>query len=142
MASSRAHLRPMDDNGEGSGELTRLEKGRIIRSRWVAADIKSVNEFAELSGIHRDTVKKMLEGTASDNTYERASAWLDRYVGEPKGSTERLVTFKAKGIYGIGEVTVEGPREDGDELEERFARIVDRLIAGQRDKSAEEGDAP
>jgi hypothetical protein len=115
------------------GELSKREMGRVIHNRWVAAGIKSRNEFADMSGIHRDTVKKIEEGTASDTQYERASAWLDRYTGEPR--EPRVVTFEVEGLYGVGRVSVAGPVENSEELEERFARILDRLLAGQRGDS-------
>jgi hypothetical protein len=133
MDQNSADLRGMTSNGEESpGELSlsKREMGQVIHNRWVAAGIKNRSEFATKSGIHRDTVKKIEQGTASDAQYERASAWLDRYTGEPKG--ERVVTFEVEGLYGVGRVSVAGPVEDAAELEERFARILDRLLAGQR----------
>lgn len=134
MTEDKAESRAVTSSDEGSGDLTKREMGRVIHNRWVAAGIKSANEFAEMSGIHRDTVAKIVDGTASDNSYQRAAAWLDRYTGEPKEN--RVVTFEVEGIYGVGRVSVAGPVEDAGELEERFARILDRLLAGQR------GDSP
>lgn len=140
MAQSKADFRTMN----GMSGASKAEKGRVIHNRRIAAGIKSLNQFTNLmrqsTTIDRSTLTKVEKGdpTVEDDTFDRVMAWLDEYVGEPDAA-ERVVTFEAHGLYGVARVSVAGPVEDAAELEERFARILDRLLAGQRDTSSDGG---
>jgi transcriptional regulator with XRE-family HTH domain len=120
------------------------ERGQAIKARRLAAGIKSLREFAKATGVARNAITAAEDGHGSRATYERLEAWLDRFDEETGSDAEtpptgRVVTFEVEGIYGVGKVSVAGPVEDAAELEERFARIVDRLIAGQRGDSSTGG---
>lgn len=122
-----------------------LERGQRIKRRRLAVGIKSLREFAKATGVARNAITAAEDGHGSKGTYERLEAWLDDFDEEtgadvPDVASGRIVTFEVQGIYGVGKVSVAGPVEDAAELEERFARIVDRLIAGQRGDSPTEGE--
>lgn len=56
MTSRRAESVLVSTGDAGPvGGISRKEAGEVIHNRRVAAGIKSVNQFAEKSGIHRDT---------------------------------------------------------------------------------------
>ena len=129
MTHDRADLRVMTENGEGSsGGVSKREKGQIIHNMWVAAGFRSLNDFADKSPFDWRTLDRVEKGTASDTTYDRVLAWLEKYTGEPESEpASRLVTFRAKGIFGADEVTVAGPVEDAAAMAEQFAKLLDNL---------------
>ena len=128
MTTDRADLRVMVESDEGSaGDVSKREKGQVIHNMWVDAGFRSLNDFANRSPFDRATLGKVEEGTASDTTYDRVLAWLEKYVGEPEPASSNLVTFRAQGIFGAAEVTVAGPVENTAELAEQFAKLLDNL---------------
>ena len=128
MTTDRADLRVMDASDEGSsGDVSKREKGQIIHNMWVDAGFRSLNDFASKSPFDRGTLGKVEDGTASDTTYDRVVAWLEKYVGEPEPESRGLVTFEAHGIFGVDRITVAAPVEDADVAAEQFAKLMDSL---------------
>lgn len=104
-------------------------RGQAIKERRLRRGLKSVRAFAEASGVSRDAVTAAEEGTASTGTYERLEAWLDAFdeeTGNDEPEPGGKVSFSVKGNFGVA-VTVEGPVENLDELEEVVARLIERV---------------
>lgn len=106
-------------------------RGVAIKRRRLALGIKSVNEFAKVTGIDRGAVTRAESGTASEGTLDRLEAWLDdieQETGhdEPTAEPEPL-RITMRGVYGIEEVVVEGPVDHPDELVASVARLIDEL---------------
>lgn len=127
-------------------DVTHEQRGKDITRRRLAHGLRSVREFAERTGLSREAVTKAEAGTASEGTYQRLESWLDAFDEEVGDDTRQpdaplsnqLVTFEVEGLYGVGKFTVAGPPDEADANEERFARLLDRIIKAQRG----EGDDP
>lgn len=101
-------------------------RGHGIKARRLALGIKSTREFAKASGISRDALTAAETGTASEGTYERAEAWLDR-MEEETGHDEHThepLRFTLHDVYGIGEIIVEGPADRPDELVAALSKLI------------------
>jgi len=104
-------------------------RGHQLKARRLALGIKSVREFADATGIYREALGNAEKGHASDGTYERAEAWLDRMeeeTGHDEPSTEPL-RFTFHDIYGIGELIVEGPVDHPDELVASITKLLSEI---------------
>jgi hypothetical protein len=134
MTLSRADLRTVNETGEGS-EPTRLEKGAIIRRRWLDAGFKSKNDFANKSPFDRKTLTKIEAGTAELATYERVMAWLDNYTGESAEPSREQLTFTVEGQEVT--VTVRGPVADREQLKRDAAELFLKI----RESSPEDRNA-
>lgn len=124
----------------GLAVVTDHERGGELKRRRVADGIKSVREFVEATKrlgmpVSREAITAAEAGEASDNTYARLEAFLDRWEEETSHDRDEeiapaapnLVKFRVHGNFGV-DVVVEGPVEDADELE----RVVERLIRGMQ----------
>lgn len=102
------------------------KRGERIRQRRMAHGIKSLREFAERSGVSRDAVTAAETGSASQATYERLEAWLDRFeheVGADDHHEDDQVEFKISGNFGVN-VTIRGPVADLTRLEVAAAHLL------------------
>lgn len=117
--------------------MTDKARGNAIKSRRLALGIKSVREFAEVTGIDRQALGKAENGEGSDGTYERAESWLDRF--EEKTGHDELVKdvdvirFKVEGVYGAKALVVEGPVDNPELLEQMIDRIMRNLRGNEGD---------
>lgn len=114
-------------------------RGQAIKERRLRLGFKSVRAFAEASGVSRDAVTAAEEGTASTGTYDRLEAWLDAFdeeTGNDEPEPAGKVRFSVKGNFGVA-MTVEGPVENLEELEEVVARMIERM-----GNNGETNDAP
>ena len=108
--------------------VTAETRGEAIRRRRMSHGIRSVREFAEQTGLARETVTRAEHGEASEGTYQRLEAWLDAFeheigADEPaEGPSIEQITFTVEGDFGV-KVTVQGPIRDRAELEESVAKI-------------------
>lgn len=95
-----------------------------IKRRRIGLGLKSVREFAERSGVSREAVTAAERGIASQRTYDRLEAWLDRAERE-HGSTrdDGYVEFRLTGDSGI-DVVIRGPVGDMAELEATVTRLI------------------
>lgn len=97
--------------------------------------LRSVREFAERTGLARETVTRAEHGEASEGTYQRLESWLDAFeheVGadeaEPAPRIEQL-EFVVEGDFGV-KVTVRGPISDRPALEASVSNIIRSIREG------------
>lgn len=105
-------------------------RGVAIKRRRLALGIKSVNEFAKVTGIDRGAVTRAEAGQASANTLDRLEKWLDDIEGETghdEPSEVEPLRITLRGVYGIEEIVAEGPVDHPDELVASVARLIDEL---------------
>jgi transcriptional regulator with XRE-family HTH domain len=108
------------------------ERGQVIQRRRLAHGFRSLREFAERTGLSRESVTKAERGEASVGTYQRLEAWLDAFdheVGEENPPTVEQITFTVAGDFGVT-VTVKGPIADRLELEASVANIIRSIREG------------
>ena len=129
-----------------SGLMSNETRGQAIRARRLRHGIKSVRQLAEQSGVSRVAVTAAEEGRASDETYDRLEAWLDRFEEETGANVKpaaaapgpHMVTIRGT-RGGDVDVVVEGPIEDIDAL----AAVVERLLlATEKKKDQAPKDSP
>lgn len=115
--------------------VTNEERGADIRRRREGLGIISIRKFADAVGLNRATVTRAEEGTAAERTYSFLETWLDeheRKLGSPAGDlaqheetpatapsdhdTTSLVRIRMSGVFGIEDVTFEGPADQADEV--------------------------
>ena len=110
----------------GSLPMSDETRGHALKARRLALGITSLREFAEASGVSREGVTAAERGTASQGTYDRIEAWLNRFeekTGHDVPSKEPL-RFTFHDVYGIGELIVEGPVDRPDELVAAVAKLL------------------
>lgn len=146
MAIDRAQSRLMDAMGERSA-LSAAERGKEIRRRRIRLGIKSYEQFHEATGVSRKAITAAENGRAGATTYERLETWLDGFeeetgANDPPAEAGRVVTFEAKGVFGIAQISVAGPVEDGEETARLFAELITKLREGGALDRPDGGDAP
>lgn len=131
-----AGLLPVTDDQAGP----EIERGHEIKRRRRSLGIKSQHALAQLTEkfnmkVSRDAIMAAESGRASRDTYERLTAFFDRFEEETghdepdvEPADSGLVTFRVSGNFGV-DVVVQGPVADVDELE----KAVERLIRKMRD---------
>ncbi|HEX6684342.1 MAG TPA: hypothetical protein VF062_16180 [Candidatus Limnocylindrales bacterium] len=100
-------------------------RGLGVRRRRLGLGIKSVREFAERSGVSREAVTAAENGTASNRTYGRLEAWLNRaeHADSAGAADQGQVEFRVSGGLGV-DVVVRGPVADLAELEASVTRLI------------------
>jgi transcriptional regulator with XRE-family HTH domain len=115
--------------------VTAETRGEAIRQRRMAFGLRSVREFAERTGLARETVTRAEHGEASEGTYQRLEAWLDAFeheigADEPAAPVSiEQIEFTVEGDFGV-KVTVKGPINDRAQLEESVTRIIRSIRDG------------
>lgn len=110
------------------------KRGERIRQRRMAHGIKSLREFAERSGVSREAITAAEGGSASQATYERLEAWLDRFEHEVGADDHEhdhdddQVEFQISGNFGVN-VTIKGPVADLTRLEVAAAHLLREIQA-------------
>lgn len=119
----------MDNRGRGSE----------IKRRRLALGISGIRPFAEATGRDRQTLTRVEAGDerVSAATLDWLEAWLDRQE-EENGLAENgigevspiRVTFHDVTTSSIGEIIVEGPSDQPDELVATIARLLAEVRKG------------
>lgn len=102
-------------------------RGAAIKARRLVLGIKSVNQFAGLSGVSREAITAAEAGSASTGTYDRLESWLDRFeeeTGNDEPAEARNVVIELG--EGRGRVVVRGPVEDLEKLSAEALRLFER----------------
>jgi transcriptional regulator with XRE-family HTH domain len=127
LTTSGANLRP----------VTNEDRGREITRRRLALGLNNVSQFAEATGRDRQTITRVEQGVASDQTYDWIEAWLTRIEEEtgldeptPVAASPIRVTFHDVTTSSIGEIIVEGPSDQPDELIATIARLLSEVRKG------------
>jgi transcriptional regulator with XRE-family HTH domain len=110
----------------GLASVTDESRGQEVKQRRLRHGIKSLREFADKSGISREALTAAENGTASEATYERISAWFDRFeeeVGDDEVPEPGVVEFRIAGNFGV-DVIVKGPVANIAELEAAVQRLI------------------
>jgi len=109
--------------------VTNGSRGEDIKRRRFALGIDSIHKLHKATGIDRETLSRAEAGNASDATYDRLEAWLDRVEEEDGGAPDSAGPIKLTfhDVYGIGEIIVEGPVDHPDELTEAVGKILERI---------------
>lgn len=136
-------LMPVTD---GNPPMSNEARGHAIKRRRLAAGINSLREFAEATGLSRQTIARAEEGDhrTTDSTYARLEVWLDRFDTETTSEAEHAtkaaagvpgvdvdahtgsVTFRLAGNFGV-DVTVEGPVSNMAELQASVAALLKQM---------------
>lgn len=92
----------------------------------MALGIRSVSEFAVLTGVSRSAATAAEHGTGAKGTYERLESYLserERGNGLSAGTSIEQIEFTVEGDFGV-KVTVKGPISDRTALEDSVAKII------------------
>jgi transcriptional regulator with XRE-family HTH domain len=117
--------------------VTNETRGKAIKRRRLHHGIKSLREFSERSGVSREALTAAENDEASEATYERVEAWLDRFdeeVGEHDMSAATdvdVIEFRISGNFGV-DVIVKGPASHMDEIESAVEKLVRAAQASER----------
>lgn len=103
-------------------------RGQAIKKRRLAHGIRSIHAFNRATKVSREAITAAENGTASDDTYDRLEAWLDRFETEisDESVTEAaaaMIEFEVSGDFGV-RVVVRGPISDADAVERSAAQLV------------------
>lgn len=116
--------------------MDNAERGELIRRRRMALGIRSVSEFATLTGVSRSATGAAEHGEGAKGTYERLEAWLaDRERAEGREVTTappmplEQIEFTVEGDFGV-KVTVKGPIADRAALEDSVTKIIRSIREG------------
>lgn len=122
----RAQSGAMTTTGETTGEAI------ARRRKAIGYDLAP---FAVEAGVSRETLSKVERGAgARDKTLAKIMRALERLeaetgldVPQAPAADGRIVTFEARGVFGVAEVSVAGPVENAEELAQKFADLITRL---------------
>jgi transcriptional regulator with XRE-family HTH domain len=114
---------------------TNEARGREITRRRLALGINTVSKFAEATGRDRQTITRAEQGGASDSTYTLLEAWLTRIeeetgLDDPPPTSPIRVTFHDVTTSSIGEIIVEGPADQPDDLIATITRLLSEVRKG------------
>lgn len=120
----------------GLTAVTNESRGKAIKRRRLHHGIKSLREFSEKSGVSREALTAAENDEASDATYQRLEAWLDRFeeeVGDDVSAAKDvdIIEFRIAGNFGV-DVVVKGPASRLDEIERAVERLVRAAQAAER----------
>lgn len=120
----------------GLTAVTNESRGKAIKRRRLHHGIKSLREFSEKSGVSREALTAAENDEASDATYQRLEAWLDRFeeeVGDDVSAAKDVdvIEFRIAGNFGV-DVVVKGPASRLDEIERAVERLVRAAQAAER----------
>lgn len=128
-------------NGAQSAPVTdNEERGKSIERRRLALGINSLREFEDALEhlVRRDTLSKVEDGTASEGTYRKVEAWLEReerengHTAQPPADGHGPIKLTLHGVYGVDELIIEGPVEHPEALAEAVGRILEEFRKGER----------
>jgi hypothetical protein len=128
----RAQSALVDNRGRGAHIRRRLAAQGLNSDRSIQA------AFEGERVVGRDTLAKIWDGTAAERSYTAVEAWLDRLEEEngdapaqvaPESSLIR-VRFKDVAASSIGEIIVEGPSDQSDELIATITRLLAEVRKG------------
>ena len=119
----------------GLAPVTTESRGKAIKRRRLHHGIKSLREFADKTGVSREALTAAENDEASEATYERIEAWLDRFDEEVEDvSADRdvdVIEFRIAGNFGV-DVVVKGPASRLDEIEQAVEKLVRAAQASER----------
>lgn len=102
-------------------------RGKAIKRRRLHHGIKSLREFSEKTGVSREALTAAESDEASEATYERLEAWLDRFEEEIEDvNADResdVIEFRIAGNFGV-DVVVKGPASRLEEIEVAVEKLV------------------
>lgn len=118
-------------------------RGHAIKRRRLALGIKSYDEFAKATGVSRGAITRAENGepSASEATFGRLEAWLDKFEHETGSDAEdaaaaangnggngddRVVEYRLSGDFGV-DLIVKGPVSNIAEMEASIGRLLGRL---------------
>ena len=132
-------------NGSGVVLMSDGTRWHAIEQRYLRLGITSQRDLERATNsvdmaVSRAAIMKAGQGKASDGTYARLEAALDKIEHEMTSEAEELaeavvteagmVTFDLRGVFGAESVTVKGPVKNLAELE----AAVEKLLRGPRDQ--------
>jgi transcriptional regulator with XRE-family HTH domain len=110
--------------------MSNQTRGHAIYKRRVALGLDSLHEFAQATGVSRQTIARAEKGDPSvtETTYTKLETWLDRFEEEtgspmPKAVPEPgIIEYR---LFGA-DLVVKGPVANIAEMEASVARLIDR----------------
>lgn len=144
QASVGAEWSPVTD---GTVPMSKEARGHAINRRRIAQGINSLREFAEATGLSRQTIARAEEGDprTTETTFVRLEAFLDKFDYETSseaedaaaagsGSDEQVVEYRLSGDFGV-DLIVKGPVSNIAEMEASIGRLLAQMRSkgGQQD---------
>lgn len=137
---------------DGTIPMSDEARGHAIKRRRLQLGIKSLREFADATGVARQTISRAEDGDTrtTETTFARLEMFLDRLEGQAGEAGMSLVsqpqpgdvesgagqiTFRASGVsseaFSIDELIVDSTAEHADEARRQFVELIQEIRRAQ-----------